>query len=70
MTANDRWGSASILLAAAGMLPVLDPPPHQNAFQNSRARTARSSSKLSGHMPDCSGQHARAPRIFRSQRVA
>ncbi len=51
MTVNDHWGSASILLSAAGALPVARAATTPNAFQNSRPRTARSSLKLSGNMP-------------------
>ena len=51
MTTNDHWWSASILLSAAGALPVARPATTSNAFQNSRPRTARSSLKLSGNMP-------------------
>ncbi len=51
MTVNDHWGSASILLSAAGMSAVARAATTSNAFQNSRPRTARSSLKLSGNMP-------------------
>ncbi len=51
MTTNDHWRSASILLSAAGALPVARPATTSNAFQNSRPRTARSSPKVSGNMP-------------------